>query len=658
MSDSAFENLSQSPAGISGVSPFNEERPVRPVHPLSRAHRRRRAAAETHRLEAARRRYLVAKIAIQFAANGPTSAQRTAVANAVGAGLLTLDEGEDVPSEETVRQLVKRWQAGARKIADYLDRPRSGRPPVALDGRLMDVIRTAAETQCPGTMVGVHRLVSTKAKSLGLLAPKYAQVKARYAAISNTVRSAARHGVLAAELDTLPHSTVPVTRPHEVWTIDEFTMPNWARAYDADADQWVSVRPDAVLVQDYFSRATVAYEIADPRWADGETSASATKEVDTETAPAASTQQRSSSGGFGLRYLTGAIFAAALPEVAPASTRQFAGYLPERVRWDHAVIHTALGKDLARVGVTVDRLPVLRPVNRGIVERQIGTLKGWCDELPGHRDAVIPADRLPQRITSQAHVTAKSGRRHRQLQIVRVDDLPTVETLRRAFDDLVRRYNTAHAHRGIGGKTPLASYLEGLAVAVERGDRPRSGRDILAMLPACSGRVTTEGMVHRVGDVGHRFSYDANGVWLSIGTVLEYRPDPLLRGLFAKVLGRDVFLEPLAQWATRQRPKLVAEQQTAIAEQVAARVDATRLAATVVEVAVTALENAAAHVDATTRRVAAGDASGSDAGASSQPVPPDAPALDLPAEAEFEFDPVQTPPPTATPDSGGSVTAA
>jgi hypothetical protein len=251
---------------------------------------------------------------------------------------------------------------------------------------------------------------------------------------------------------------------------------------------------------------------------------------------------------------------------------------------------------------------------------------------------VIPLDRLPKQFTTVGHMVAAGGKRYRPLRPIAVDDLPTIETLRRAFDRVVDRYNTKHAHRGIGGETPLAAYLQDCANAKQRGDSPRNGRDALALMPVRSAKVSRDGVVHRVGMTNRRFSFEVNGAWLRLGTELEYRADPLLRGLFARVGGHEAFLEPLARWAARQRPAAVAEQQEAIAEQVAEQAKVAQLTADLVSVATTALENAASGLDAEARRVAErADAERADESrAATETIEPK--PLDLPPESDFSFE--------------------
>jgi hypothetical protein len=589
-------------------------KPLHILNKLTRSKRARSAAAADQAFERARLRYLIARTAATFAPDGSASAQRAAVQHAVDAGLITLEADTTLPTLDTIRALVARWKGGSRSITDYLDRPRRGRTKLTLDERLTTVIKTAAACGHPNTVAGVLRLCVKTAEQAGLTPPSYATVMDRYTAEGHEVRVAAKHGEKAVEMDGVPHSTIPVHGPHDVWTIDECTLPVWARAYNPVKKQWRSIRPDLIVIQDYYSRAVIAYWIVDPadrrhrsatkagRASAGAPDEGASREPEhADDGPAsktAATKLKRAISRWAAATATdlkGALFSAACRELATPATVAFAGSLPRRIRWDNARSHKALIEALEGLGIEVADLPFERPANRGIVERGQGTLKGWCDVLFSHRDRVIPTDRLPAAKRGTSTLAKEASRKTRRplVRVLETELLPTVPALRVAFDaEVVRHYNHAHEHRGIEEVTPHTKYVQGLADMALPGEaqaRTRSGRDILGLVPWQVTEVQRGGVVHREGRSEHRFSYEVAGALLRLKTRVMYRADPLLRALFATAADRDAVLVPLAQWAADQNPTEVAEDQAATATLYADHADGARLTQDIIDLAKAAL---------------------------------------------------------------------
>lgn len=166
----------------------------------------------TGRLERARARYLVVQTIEQFAPVATVAVQQAVVAKAVNAGLLP----GGLPSSETIRTLRRRWAGGATQMENYMDAPRSGRPSITPHPTFQEIVEEAVRTGRPSSVRRVHGLIVLAAEGLGLVPPSYDTVRRWYAAQGHLRRAAGAHGGEAAELDALPHSTVPAKATHDV----------------------------------------------------------------------------------------------------------------------------------------------------------------------------------------------------------------------------------------------------------------------------------------------------------------------------------------------------------------------------------------------------------------------------------------------------------
>lgn len=519
------------------MSRFRTEGPVKATPTLSAREKRSTADSTARRWERARTHYLIGKITGLLAPDAPISKKLAMVQGLVETGILP-----SVPSSNTVRSIAKQWSAGAQSIEDFLGAPRVGRPSAQIDERLHALLTECIRRRRPKSFRRVHGLLKAEAEKLGVPLPSRRSFDAIAAHLRGQLeQSAARHGQVAAEIDGLPHSTIPAMHTHDVWTVDEFTAPVWCKMYDRAQHDFVSYRPDVVIVQDYASRAVLAAWVADPS---------------RRTGPGG-TQKH---GGTDINDLTAALLSAALPEVATPSCREFAGRLCATLRWDRARHHEALRAPLEKIGVTVPKLPGGRPVNRGVVERLIGTLKSRCDSIIGHVDHYLPVDRAAKEMQAEQDVIASTGGRQVTREVVPTEFLLTAQQLRTEVDRVVREYNDAE-HSALEGHTPAEAFR-----ALYPRVAPRSGRDLLALLSVRATTVTTSGVVHRVGETRRRFSYSVNGAMLGLGSKITYRADPLLRGLFAETPVGSAFLPPLAEWAAKQDPDAVARQQRGAAK--------------------------------------------------------------------------------------------
>ncbi|WP_396216285.1 hypothetical protein [Gemmatimonas sp.] len=429
---------------------------------------------------------------------------------------------------------------------------------------LQSAIDQAAEAGSPASPAALHHQLKALATRLGTQhgttpwVPSKDTLRILLGRGRTLQRSAAQHGAAAAEIDAIPHSTVPAVLPHDVWTLDEFMSRRWCGLYDLhhpDGPRWVSYRPEVVVIIDNATRVITGYWVVDPTG---------------RTQPDGPTPL----SGFAADDVLAALLAAAIPSLGTAATRPFAGHLPHgQLRWDNAKAHAALTARLKEIGIEPPHLPAYRPINRGIVERLIGTLKQWEEGTLGHEDAFVPADRVQQEEADAQAAAAATTARRRQRTVIEPIDLPRIEEFRREVERLIYRYNYEHRHRGLQGRTPAEAY-QALYPRRHSQDaaRMRRGADLLALLPAHTTVVTREGVVHR----GERFAFTTDRRMLMVGTPLTYRADPGRRGLLLEEPHGLTLLPPLHYWANGQNPDQIAETQAGASEHAAAQARAAR----------------------------------------------------------------------------------
>ena len=582
------------------------EAPVTSTGERSPSDLEQQSVATQRQWDRATHRFHVARFAATMGRESSNAARQAAVVRAMEAGIFPRGP---VLSRERIRLLVQQWDRGDRSIAQYMDgRRRSGVRPTVIAERLMDVVDQAVLAQRGATGGAIRQrmleVAEVERQTTGALlrVPSLKRVRQLIAAMGVAQMSAARHGAAAAEIDGLPHSTVPASTVHEVHTLDEFTMRRYAAMWDPthpDGPRFVSFKPEVVFIIEHVTRACVGFWVIDP-----------SRRLDPAT-------KRPKLSGFDQDDVLAALLSVAFPPVATAATRQFAGYLPTVLRWDNAKAHTALAKRLTDAGFVVPEFPTYRPINRGLVERAIGTIKRWCDatRLPGHEDRYIPADRVQtDGDVAQAEAAATQTRRPTRT-VIPVDQLPRIAEIREELELVVRRYNYGHRHRAHAFRTPLDMYREHLPrEGSKAAAQLRPGRDILAVLPVETTKVGREGLVHR----GTRFSFvrdtPSGPVWMSLGTPVTYRADPMLRALYAEGPNGIECLPRVEHWAKGQDPKHVAEQQTAIATELTARAVAARETTDALELGTAALARGKAEAAEAAARAAASATDESDDG--------------------------------------------
>jgi len=272
--------------------------------------------------------------------------------------------------------------------------------------------------------------------------------------------------------------------------------------------------------------------------------------------------------GFDSNDVLGALLSAAVPDLAWDSTRDFAGYLPERIRWDNAQAHKTVRKLLEDARVEVDIRPIRkrRAASNGAVERRVKIVKDLCRGIFGHIDDYLPTDRVTEYTADQPRLrTLTAGltnlRETRRTEVM-PDDLLTVEELRDQLDPTVGRYNYKHVSR-VTGTTAAELYHARL-----RNRTPRRGLDLVRTIQPRTVTVGTSGIVHTDGGRTFEFFPYFDGVILALDQEVTYYPDPLNRGIFV-CLGTDrvVFRQAHNEYSDEEA-KLVGRNASAIARQV------------------------------------------------------------------------------------------
>ncbi|WP_434480134.1 hypothetical protein [Gemmatimonas sp.] len=485
-------------------------------------------------------------------------------------------------SHETIRQLAAAYASGKTSIEDYTDRRRAGRPN-RIDHVLLNMIRQAVLTNEAHPVTQLHDALVQKAEALEIVPPSYDTVKRRVAEYGRAKRTAAAFGARAAQMEGMTHSTVPAKFPHDVWVLDEFDAPFYSRVFDKKLEKHVSVRATVITIADHRSGVIVGYWLVDP-----------SRRIDPKTGLAMR-------AGFEAADVLAALLSAAWGRsLATPACAVFTGWLPRCLRWDNHSTHgslreilTELGQRLgvevasfhkasedapatsfadwqevevegvqysdAQHGIVVPKLPKMRAINRGKIERTIGVVKRWCSQVDSHVDRVMPLDRLEESPKHLRDVKAGAGSREYRRMPIAVDRLPDIENSRAMLDAVVRRFNHEAVPKRIG-MTRRALYRQTWSDA---GLRP--GVDLLAALPINVGFVTAEGIVYDRDGVSTTFAYEVEGRYaLLLDTEVTFKVDPIRRGIWVLIENRWCWVPDKFTWASAPgRAEQVARQATA-----------------------------------------------------------------------------------------------
>jgi len=483
----------------------------------------------------------------RLAANteGSLRAKRQAIVAAMNAELIPWGP---TPSRETVRQLEARWNGGQQSVEHYYEQPRVGRPKTFMASALekeLDRLLGQPERKSVSSLLAE---LEQKAEELDVDAPTVHLVRRAITQAGRLRRSAGGHGSRAAEVDALPQGRVPARHTHDVWALDELTLPVYHRQWDRKRRRWRSVRADVVLIVDVRSGAIVSYYIADP-----------SRRFDKDGEQALS--------GFDSVDVLAALLSAACPELAPDATRQFAGYLPRRLRWDNAGSHKELAQWIdgdTTLSVDVRRIVKRRAKSNGAVERRVDIMKEWCAGIHGHVDAWQPNDQVwsdnaADQGAARSKAAGSTSHRLPRREPIEPKDLLSYDELCAAFDRVVRRYNYEHVTR-MRNAHHIDLYHENLPTR-----RPRDGQDLVRALEPHTTRVQREGIVHYAWSMAFAFSSHVDGMVLLPDRDVTYYVDPLMRGAFARIENRLYFTKLADVLAQETKAGAVARTQADLA---------------------------------------------------------------------------------------------
>lgn len=530
--------------------------------------------------ERAVRRHAIARLAT--ASTGSLQKKQDAVEAAMKAGLIAPGS---IPSRETIRTLENAYRSGKVLVEDFLDGHRTGRPRKQLALLLEQEIDRVVKGGFPVSALELTHDLHEIAVREGLEPPTYHDVHRRFSEAGRFRRAVARHGSRAGEIDATAHTRVPSREVHDVWALDELTLPVWSRRWNRVTERWESLLRDVIIVMDLKSTAVVGWEFAD-----------ADRRENRDGFPTES--------GFAARDVLGALLNAACPELAPDSTRHFAGYLPTRIRWDNATPHKFLkGWIDDAPGLDIEMTPIgKRRANRnGAAENRVRLIKNWCSGMFGFKDAYAPTDQVTsmEKANQGRYRTAMAGgTQHRVPRRVPVapDQLMSEAELRELFDALVLRYNHRHVNSYFRAR-PVDLYQENL-----NRRRPRRGHDLVRALEPTTSLVTPKGIRHFSDSREFHFDAEINGALLMVDTAVTYYPDPMNRGAFVDWSGRLHFVRP-NDTPSAERASRFAQSWGGLARTYSDEAAAIREADLVVELGRRALEHARASQETAVERL-------------------------------------------------------
>lgn len=493
--------------------PRYSNKPLRRKGTNTHASKKKRAERLLSADQKATRRYTVMEFVREHAPGLPLDKTLPFIHAAVDAGEL---EGP-VPSRATLARWMKIvGEDEALSACAFRDKPRTGRPPRPMDPRAEEYLKNQVLTMTQPSVDALIRTVQRHAEVNGYEVPSRARIIRFVEALNPAEITAAAYGSRAARADSMLKGTLPSTRPHEFWSLDEFGAVTYIKYLHPTLKELVAVKPKIIILADYHGRALLSYHIARP-FKDG-----------AETV------------GFDSTDVIGTILSAALPDLAPAPVRGFAGFLPNQLRWDRHSAHRTLVKELRERGrLDIPNLPGQTPWSRGDIEAIVKTLKNMCAEhdLTGNDHKYLPVGRIVEDPKATRTKAAATLVRERAKVPIAISELMTFEEFDEEFGKVVEAYNN-HYHLDLG-MSPAAAHFSTL-----RTQECRSGQDALMLLDPRVLTITQEGLVHQHNWRREKFDVDVPGHRFLVGDQVECRIDPLLRGAFIWTATGSVFVRP------------------------------------------------------------------------------------------------------------------
>lgn len=597
------------------VARFGTQKPLRPLKRTRAAASRRLALRRAADGRAAFRAAAVAFVrALPCDAVGGSltlAEQLTALTNAVARreGDFGADDIAPYAKVPKAESTLWRWLAqaaaaeeqGGSAVAALADKPGRGRTRQLLPSAVLQEIERLAGLGA----LKVRRIVAKVqafASDRGL--PRPTSHKIRYALddLGYPFHTTAAQGSQAALLDAVPHAAVPTDHPHQVWTGDTFQFPIPMRGYDPDADArgedpYRAVSCEAVVFVDNHTMAVVSYYLCDP------TSRAADADPDATGGPRGSRDDATATEKATAVEVLGALLSAALPDLALPATREIAGRLPSACLRLDVKCQQQLRGILTRIQLEVPELPGNYPPARGAVEEIVRQLKDRAAMLPGASPLYTAVTRSEAAAARARVRTASKKIRDRPTIAIAPRDLPDIGTLRAILDQVVHAYNTDPRPRS--GENPQGwSPMQRLRASI-RDTHGRPGTDALQLMAHGNVVVSKAGLVYRGVPFAASptlFAPKPDGTpadGFLVGRPVEFRADPLFRGVFAFERHARIgelpvmYLPRLADAARAANAAEVAKGRKAIAHDASRRARAARRETAQMEIGLDAMHRAA-----------------------------------------------------------------
>ena len=432
-------------------------------------------------------------------------------------------------------------QAGRSFVDALADKPGRGPKRQRLPQVLVDEIdRLAglANRSIRKVVKGAEQL----AKKLKLERPTGHKVRLALNDLGHAFHRAAAQGGQAVRIDGVPHAAVPTDHPHQLWTTDTFDFPVLMRGYDASAEpgsaaEYFGVPCEGILVIENHSGCILSDYLCDP------TGRKDDVDQDAPGGPRYSREDAYSRDKATAQEVLGALLSAALPDLAPDPLKPVAGRLPSVALRCDVKVQRQLRERLQAIGLAVPELEGNSPNQRGIVEAIIGGVKGRAATLPGARPLYAEATRSEAAVAKERVQRAPKKHRPRPTIPIAARDYPDIRMARRLLREVVDEYNhtpgenTPENPLGLSPFQRLRAGVRGPECAEPHG---RPGTDAYRLMEPNSTVVDKKSIRHRGVQFAASptlFAESADGgpvVGFGIGELVDYRVDPLLRGIFAQ----------------------------------------------------------------------------------------------------------------------------
>lgn len=469
--------------------------------------RQEKVAHERSRMDDARRRYVIVLYYREHLEQESLREAARLIQEACECGELEFEDGPSYPT-------LSRWLKTAREAEErgedltvfhFLDDQPAGRPQKEIPEELEAFMHDEILQGVCDSVSELLRAVNKKAEALDLEPLSYHLVRRYLDEVPIPERYAAKYGRRAALIDAMPKSTLPTSRPHEMWMLDETTIPVYSREIDKDTNELIPVKLWLILLIDVFSRAILSFHLV-PAFKYGR------------------------DGTYTSDEILGTFLGGAFPSLTHRVCKPFSGYLPDELRWDKHSTHRKLADKIRGIGIDVKKPVGNMPSRQGRIERINRFIKPLCADMKTYEGRVVPIHpstmKEDPRATRRKAAASKYFRSDRRKPIP-VEVLPTHEEVLEEFAAAVVEYNN-HEHDLLQGLSPAQAYLR------SRLDEAKPGVNGLLLMDNKVLTVTPAGLDHT--HHGHREVFDpaSTGETIDVGAELNCFADPLQRRLLVR----------------------------------------------------------------------------------------------------------------------------